>query len=138
MHVLSNIWVIFEAQFIKNLSNTEAKLKKTLLLKTKLVRPMKSFYSLRYVGESQGVRIVVRIVRISWDLFIAVLFYFGNMTLYSAFINPFHATDLFWYPLKTSENLWFSDVFRGYQKRSVAWNELMGKFVAIYKVFPRI
>ena len=23
-------------------------------------------------------------------------------------INPFHATDLFWYPLKTSENLWFS------------------------------
>ena len=40
-------------------------------------------------------------------------------------INPFHATDLFWYPLKTSENLWFSDVFRGYQKRSVAWNGLI-------------
>ena len=39
--------------------------------------------------------------------------------------NPFHAIDLFWYPLKTSENLWFSDVFRGYQKRSVAWNGLM-------------
>ena len=38
--------------------------------------------------------------------------------------NPFHATDLFWYPLKTSENLWFSDVFRRYQKRSVAWNGL--------------
>ena len=37
-------------------------------------------------------------------------------------INPFHATDLFWYPLKTSENQRFSDVFRGYQKRSVAWN----------------
>ena len=35
-------------------------------------------------------------------------------------INPFHATDLFWYPLRTSENLWFSDVFREYQKRSVA------------------
>ena len=40
-------------------------------------------------------------------------------------INPFHATDLFWYPLKTSENLWFSYVFRGYQKRSVAWNVLI-------------
>ena len=40
------------------------------------------------------------------------------------FLNPFHAIDLFWYPLKTSENLWFSDVFRGYQKRSVAWNGL--------------
>ena len=39
-------------------------------------------------------------------------------------INPFHATDLFWYPLKTSENLWLSDVFTGYQERSVAWNGL--------------
>ena len=39
-------------------------------------------------------------------------------------VNPFHATDLFSYPLKTSENQRFSDVFRGYQKRSVAWNGL--------------
>ena len=38
--------------------------------------------------------------------------------------NPFHANDLFWCPLKTSENLWFSNVFRGYQKRSVTWNGL--------------
>ena len=28
-------------------------------------------------------------------------------------INPFHATGLFLYPLKTSENLWFSNVFGG-------------------------
>ena len=27
--------------------------------------------------------------------------------------NPFHATRLFLYPLKTSENVLFSDVFRG-------------------------
>ena len=39
-------------------------------------------------------------------------------------IDLFHATDLFWYPLKSSENLWFSDVFSGYQKKSVAWNGL--------------
>ena len=39
-------------------------------------------------------------------------------------IKPFHATDLFWYPLKTSENLWFTGVFRDYQKRSVTWNGL--------------
>ena len=39
-------------------------------------------------------------------------------------IKPFHTTDLFWYPLKTSENLRFSDVFREYQERSVAWNGL--------------
>ena len=35
-------------------------------------------------------------------------------------LNPFHATDLFWWPLKTSEHQRFSDVFRGYQKTSVA------------------
>ena len=42
-------------------------------------------------------------------------------------INPFYAIDLFWYPLKTLENLWFSNVFRVYQKRSVAWNWLKSK-----------
>ena len=39
-------------------------------------------------------------------------------------VNPFHATDLFWYSLKTSDNHRFSDVFRGCQKRSVTWNGL--------------
>ena len=28
-------------------------------------------------------------------------------------VDPFHFNVLFLYPLKTSENLWFSDVFRG-------------------------
>ena len=42
--------------------------------------------------------------------------------LYQA--NPFHTTSLFLYPLKTSKNLCFSDVFRGYRKRPVAWNGL--------------
>ena len=36
-----------------------------------------------------------------------------------------HATGLFLYPLKTSGNLWFSDVFRGYRKMPVAWNGLI-------------
>ena len=40
-------------------------------------------------------------------------------------INPFHATGLFLYFSKISENLWFSDVCRGYRKRPVALNELM-------------
>ena len=39
-------------------------------------------------------------------------------------INSFHATCLFLYPLKTSENLWFSDVPREYKKRPMAWNGL--------------
>ena len=40
------------------------------------------------------------------------------------FVNPFHVTGVILYPLKTSENLWFSDIFRGYRKRPVAWNGL--------------
>ena len=35
----------------------------------------------------------------------------------------------FLYPLKTSEKLWFSDVFRGYRKRSVAWKGLKSIFL---------
>ena len=38
--------------------------------------------------------------------------------------NPFYITDLFWYLLKISENQRFSNIFRGYQKRSVARNGL--------------
>ena len=33
-------------------------------------------------------------------------------------INPFHVTGLFLYPKKT-ENLQFSDVFKGYRNRSM-------------------
>ena len=44
---------------------------------------------------------------------------------YMSQIEPFHPTDLFLYPLKISENIWFSDVSRGHRKRSVAWKELM-------------
>ena len=39
-------------------------------------------------------------------------------------INPFHATDLFLYPLKT-ENQTFYDIFRGYRKKPLAWNALI-------------
>ena len=34
----------------------------------------------------------------------------------SPFFNLFYAAGLFLYPLRTSESLWFSDVFRGYRK----------------------
>ena len=36
-------------------------------------------------------------------------------------IKPSHATDPFWYP---PENIGKPEGFRGYQKRSVAWNGL--------------
>ena len=38
----------------------------------------------------------------------------------SVLFNPCLAIGLFLYPQKTSKNLWFSDVFRGYRKRPVA------------------
>ena len=46
--------------------------------------------------------------------------YAGNYFLIREnLVNPFHATNLFLYPLKTSEKLWFSDVFREHGKRTV-------------------
>ena len=38
--------------------------------------------------------------------------------------KPIHATGLFLCPLKTLENLWFSEVFRGYGRRPVEWSGL--------------
>ena len=34
-------------------------------------------------------------------------------------VNQFHTASFFLYLLKTSENLWFFDIFRGYRKRSM-------------------
>ena len=44
------------------------------------------------------------------------------------FVVPFHATGLFLCPPKTLVNLWFSDIFIGSTKRSVARNELAELF----------
>ena len=46
--------------------------------------------------------------------------------LINTLLNPFYATGLFLYPLKTSENQRFSDVFMGYRKRPVGRNGLKG------------
>ena len=53
--------------------------------------------------------------------------------IYNFISNPFHVTNLFWYPPKTSENQRFYDIFRGYQKKSGAFN---GLTVMMMKVFP--
>ena len=37
--------------------------------------------------------------------------------MYCKTFNPFNVAVLFLYSLKTSENLWFSDAFKGYRKR---------------------
>ena len=44
------------------------------------------------------------------------------LKLASNVLNAFHATGLFRYPLKTSENLWFSDIFRGVERDQ--WHEM--------------
>ena len=63
------------------------------------------------------------IIKIWW------LLYYWNIITTKAIrifvnINPFHTNVPFLYPLKTLENLWFSDVFRGYRNGTLAWKVL--------------
>ena len=46
-----------------------------------------------------------------------------SLVLLPCFFDPFHATDLF--PLKTSENHRFSDLFKSCRKKTVTWNRSM-------------
>ena len=46
--------------------------------------------------------------------------FFFNFMRFIRIINPFHATSLFLYQVKTLEILQFSDFFSGYRKRVVA------------------
>ena len=41
------------------------------------------------------------------------------------FVNPLNTTGIFPHPLKLSRHQRFSDVFRGYRKRLVAWNDII-------------
>ena len=41
---------------------------------------------------------------------------FTNDNKLASSVNPFHATDLFWYLLKTSEKLWFRKPSGGIKK----------------------
>ena len=50
----------------------------------------------------------------------------GNLNHFGDIFNPFHASVLFLYSLKTSEKLWFPVVFRGYKNGILAWNGLNG------------
>ena len=48
--------------------------------------------------------------------------------------NPFYTTGIFLYPLKTLENERFSDVFRGYRKKPVAWNGFIGQLQLNFEI----
>ena len=45
-----------------------------------------------------------------------MILYMGYEDLDMSVLNPFNPTTLFLYPLKTSENLWFSGAFTGYSE----------------------
>ena len=53
-------------------------------------------------------------------------------------VNPISANALFLYPLKTSENLRFSDVFKGYRNVVLAWKGLMGEFSMLIVKFEHL
>ena len=50
-------------------------------------------------------------------------------------LNPFHGTGLFLCPLKTSENLWFCDVFQEVQKEIIAIKWVKDKYVSRMLIF---
>ena len=49
-------------------------------------------------------------------------------------LNPYSTNVLALYPLKTSENLWFSVVFTGYRSGTLIANGLSG----VYRTLPSI
>ena len=68
------------------------------------------------------VTIAIRWVFLSWYNMKGIISWWMFTTFYPN-LNSFHATCLFLYPLKTSENLWLSDVFEWYRKRLV-WRKM--------------
>ena len=97
-------------------------------------KPTKSPNKLKEFGKSQQIECVWSFCRfdtLKLNLFQANVPFLCSPKMsqnlcFADVFNPFHATGIFRYTLKTSEHLWFS-VFRGYRKRPVAWNGLSGK-----------
>ena len=48
-------------------------------------------------------------------------------------LNPFHGTDLFLCPLKTSGNPWFSDVFQGVKTNQCHEIDIFNKWDKAFK-----
>ena len=57
---------------------------------------------------------------LNWEFFEEVKYKESTVWKRWLCFNPFHATGFFLYCLKTFENLWFSAVFRGFRKGSLA------------------
>ena len=61
-------------------------------------------------------------------------FVFGYVDTFCRVVNPFHGTVLFLYPLQTSENQKFSDVFRGYIEKEYCHE--IGYLTDLKPMFP--
>ena len=64
-----------------------------------------------------------------WALFWCLYYYLGHGQCNIPDVNLLYATGFFLYPQKTSENRWFSDVFRGYWKKPVAEKGFLYSFL---------
>ena len=53
-------------------------------------------------------------------------------------INPFYANLPFLYPLKTTENPWFSGIFRGYTNGTLAMANAWKNELTVFKVNTQI
>ena len=73
------------------------------------------------------------ILVISCFVLVVSVSFHANVLLFCVHFNSFYATGLFLNPLKASENLWFSEVFRGYRKRLATWYRLRALFCLFIK-----
>ena len=65
---------------------------------------------------------VLRFAFLSYHQWILLAIFLSFENEISHLFNPFHATGLFLYPLKTWENLWVADILMGYIKKPVTRN----------------
>ena len=64
--------------------------------------------------------------------------YWVGKYLFKVVSSPFHSTGRSLYPLKILENLWFSDVLRGYRNRPVAWLRHQNKLCCFTYFMPLV
>ena len=81
------------------------------------------FYVFKEHRKTSGMECVKAWNRFYHWLIYSLYFFSPHWHIY----NSFHVTGFLLYPPEDIENLWFSDVFRGYSKRPVALNGLSKK-----------
>ena len=98
-----------------------------IIWSTKKFQKLWWFFALRWKDHWTVIKTLLQLQQMCnknyWNLLCEDIVLFLVIKWITGQINSFHATGLFLYPLKTSENLF--DVCRGYRKRPVPWNRLL-------------